>query len=133
MIRDAVDCLSCRAELFKEYGAAPAQGCAALRFRPLRSDPDRQGVRELAAKKIAAARGYYPRRSGVLPEHQGPELLNIRRETDRHIRLIFQAAQGEGFGGTPVIGFFYEMDSIFRTRRLGCSSDVRDDDRPASC
>src|SRR2546429_1689480 len=56
---------------------------------------------------------------------KGPELLNkFVGETERHIRLIFQRAREKASEGTPVIVFFDEMDSIFRTRGSGVSSDV---------
>ena len=56
---------------------------------------------------------------------KGPELLNkYVGETERHIRLIFQRAREKASEGTPVIVFFDEMDSIFRTRGSGVSSDV---------
>ncbi|HEY4603237.1 MAG TPA: AAA family ATPase, partial [Blastococcus sp.] len=54
-----------------------------------------------------------------------PELLNkYVGETERHIRLVFQRAREKASEGTPVIVFFDEMDSIFRTRGSGVSSDV---------
>ena len=56
---------------------------------------------------------------------KGPELLNkYVGETERHIRLIFQRAREKASEGTPVIVFFDEMDSVFRTRGSGVSSDV---------
>ncbi|MGH3743506.1 MAG: AAA family ATPase, partial [Mycobacteriales bacterium] len=56
---------------------------------------------------------------------KGPELLNkYVGETERHIRMIFQRAREKASDGTPVIVFFDEMDSIFRTRGSGVSSDV---------
>jgi hypothetical protein len=56
---------------------------------------------------------------------KGPELLNkYVGETERHIRLVFQRAREEASKGMPVIVFFDEMDSIFRTRGSGVSSDV---------
>jgi proteasome-associated ATPase len=56
---------------------------------------------------------------------KGPELLNkYVGETERHIRLVFQRAREKASAGTPVIVFFDEMDSIFRTRGSGVSSDV---------
>src|SRR5687767_9450242 len=56
---------------------------------------------------------------------KGPELLNkYVGETERHIRLIFQRAREKAGEGTPVIVFFDEMDSVFRTRGSGVSSDV---------
>ena len=48
---------------------------------------------------------------------KGPELLNkYVGETERHIRLVFQRAREKASEGTPVIVFFDEMDSLFRTR-----------------
>ncbi|MGA8210693.1 MAG: AAA family ATPase, partial [Nocardioidaceae bacterium] len=56
---------------------------------------------------------------------KGPELLNkYVGETERHIRLVFQRAREKASLGTPVIVFFDEMDSLFRTRGSGVSSDV---------
>jgi proteasome-associated ATPase len=56
---------------------------------------------------------------------KGPELLNkFVGETERHIRLIFQRAREKSAEGFPVIVFFDEMDSLFRTRGSGVSSDV---------
>ena len=56
---------------------------------------------------------------------KGPELLNkYVGETERKIRLVFQRAREKASDGNPVIVFFDEMDSIFRTRGSGVSSDV---------
>ena len=56
---------------------------------------------------------------------KGPELLNkYVGETERQIRQIFQRAKERSEEGLPVIVFFDEMDSIFRTRGTGISSDV---------
>lgn len=56
---------------------------------------------------------------------KGPELLNkYVGETERHIRLIFQKARESASSGTPVIIFFDEMESLFRIRGSGISSDV---------
>lgn len=56
---------------------------------------------------------------------KGPELLNkYVGETERHIRLVFQRAREKASEGTPVIVFFDEMESLFRTRGSGVSSDV---------
>ena len=56
---------------------------------------------------------------------KGPELLNkYVGETERQIRLIFQRAREKSEEGWPVIVFFDEMDSLFRTRGTGISSDM---------
>ena len=64
---------------------------------------------------------------------KGPELLNkYVGETERQIREIFQRAKERSEEGLPVIVFFDEMDSIFRTRGTGISLRRRVDDRPAA-
>jgi proteasome-associated ATPase len=56
---------------------------------------------------------------------KGPELLNkYVGETERQIRLIFERAREKAEEGMPVIVFFDEMDSLFRTRGSGISSDM---------
>jgi proteasome-associated ATPase len=76
------------------------------------------------AKKIAERRGEEKHTSYFL-NIKGPELLNkYVGETERHIRLVFQRAREKAGEGTPVIVFFDEMDSVFRTRGSGVSSDV---------
>jgi proteasome-associated ATPase len=78
------------------------------------------------AKKMAEVRGEDAREAkSYFLNIKGPELLNkFVGETERHIRLIFQRAREKASEGTPVIVFFDEMDSIFRTRGTGVSSDV---------
>ena len=76
------------------------------------------------AKKVSAVKGEGQAKSYFL-NIKGPELLNkYVGETERHIRLVFQRAREKASEGTPVIVFFDEMDSIFRTRGSGVSSDV---------
>ena len=56
---------------------------------------------------------------------KGPELLNkYVGETERHIRLIFENARQKSEEGWPVIIFFDEMESLFRIRGSGISSDM---------
>jgi proteasome-associated ATPase len=76
------------------------------------------------AKKVAEREGRTQQKSYFL-NIKGPELLNkYVGETERHIRLVFQRAREKASEGTPVIVFFDEMDSLFRTRGSGVSSDV---------
>ena len=56
---------------------------------------------------------------------KGPELLNkYVGETERRIREVFQKAKEKSKEGVPVIIFFDEMDSLFRSRGMGISSDM---------
>ncbi|GAA3071165.1 hypothetical protein GCM10020000_64730 [Streptomyces olivoverticillatus] len=85
------------------------------------------------AKKVAEVTGKPAGKSFFL-NIKGPELLNkYVGETERHIRLIFQRAREKASEGTPVIVFFDEMDSLFRTRGSGVSSDVENTIVPPSC
>src|SRR5216110_481877 len=82
-----------------------------------------KAVANSLAKKVAES-GQGEGRSYFL-NIKGPELLNkYVGETERHIRLIFQRAKERSAEGFPVIVFFDEMDSLFRTRGTGISSDV---------
>src|SRR5699024_5816980 len=76
------------------------------------------------AKKVAEVSGDEHARSYFL-NIKGPELLNkYVGETERQIRLVFQRAREKSEEGWPVIVFFDEMDSMFRTRGTGISSDM---------
>ena len=83
-----------------------------------------KAVANSLAKKVAQATGNTNIRSYFL-NIKGPELLNkYVGETERQIRLVFQRAREKAEEGVPVIVFFDEMDSLFRTRGTGISSDM---------
>ena len=83
-----------------------------------------KAVANSLAKKVAEVNGDSNTRSYFL-NIKGPELLNkYVGETERQIRLVFQRAREKSEEGVPVIVFFDEMDSLFRTRGSGISSDV---------
>ena len=83
-----------------------------------------KAVANSLAKKVAELTGNTNVRSYFL-NIKGPELLNkYVGETERQIRLVFQRAREKAEEGVPVIVFFDEMDSLFRTRGTGISSDM---------
>ncbi|HET9732906.1 MAG TPA: proteasome ATPase [Acidimicrobiales bacterium] len=83
-----------------------------------------KAVANSLAKKVAQQTGDQSSRSYFL-NIKGPELLNkYVGETERQIRLVFQRAREKSEEGVPVIVFFDEMDSLFRTRGTGISSDM---------
>ena len=83
-----------------------------------------KAVANSLAKKVSEATGDKAARSYFL-NIKGPELLNkYVGETERQIRLVFQRAREKSEEGVPVIVFFDEMDSLFRTRGTGISSDM---------
>ena len=123
-IRDAVELPFLHAELFREFQLRPPKGVLLYGPPGCGKTLIAKAVANSLAKKVAAARGVEHITSYFL-NIKGPELLNkYVGETERTIRLIFQRAREKASDGTPVIVFFDEMDSVFRTRGTGVSSDV---------
>jgi proteasome-associated ATPase len=126
-IRDAVELPFLHAELFHEYELRPPKGVLLYGPPGCGKTLIAKAVANSLAKQVAAIRGdgNASEAKSYFLNIKGPELLNkFVGETERHIRLIFQRAREKASEGTPVIVFFDEMDSIFRTRGSGVSSDV---------
>jgi proteasome-associated ATPase len=123
-IRDAVELPFLHSDLFREHELRPPKGILLYGPPGCGKTLIAKAVANSLAKKVAEVRGEDAGRSYFL-NIKGPELLNkYVGETERHIRLVFQRAREKASEGTPVIVFFDEMDSIFRTRGSGVSSDV---------
>ena len=124
MIRDAVELPYIHAELFREHKLAAPKGILLYGPPGCGKTMIAKAVAASLARKVAEREGRGAARSYFL-NIKGPELLNkYVGETERHIRLVFQRAREKASEGTPVIVFFDEMDSLFRTRGSGVSSDV---------
>jgi proteasome-associated ATPase len=124
LIRDAVELPFLYAELFNEHQLEPPKGVLLYGPPGCGKTLIAKAVAKSLAEKVAERSGRDDARSYFL-NVKGPELLNkYVGETERQIREIFIRAKERSEEGLPVIVFFDEMDSIFRTRGSGISSDV---------
>jgi len=122
-IRDAVELPYLHADLFREHKLRPPKGVLLYGPPGCGKTLIAKAVANSLAKQVAEKTGQEGK--SFFLNIKGPELLNkYVGETERHIRLVFQRAREKASAGTPVIVFFDEMDSIFRTRGSGVSSDV---------
>ncbi|GAB2977952.1 proteasome ATPase [Nocardioides montaniterrae] len=123
MIQDAVEMPYLHPDLFAEHELKPPKGILLYGPPGCGKTLIAKAVANSLAKKVAAKTGSEGK--SYFLNIKGPELLNkYVGETERHIRLVFQRAREKASTGTPVIVFFDEMDSLFRTRGSGVSSDV---------
>ncbi|MFF3064032.1 proteasome ATPase [Oerskovia sp. NPDC057915] len=136
-IRDAVELPFSHPDLFREHGLRPPKGVLLYGPPGCGKTLIAKAVANSLAHTVAKARAAAGELAGETvvsdPEGaksyflnvKGPELLNkYVGETERHIRLIFARAREKASQGTPVVVFFDEMESLFRTRGTGLSSDV---------
>lgn len=119
-IKDAVELPFLHPDLYREHGLKSPKGV--LLYGP--PGCGKTLIAKAVARSLARAVASEDT-AGFFLNIKGPELLNkYVGETERHIRLIFARAREKATGGAPVIVFFDEMDSLFRTRGTGVSSDV---------
>jgi len=122
-IRDAIELPYLHADLFKEHLLRAPKGVLLYGPPGCGKTLIAKAVANSLSKQVAAKTG--EENKSFFLNIKGPELLNkYVGETERHIRLVFQRAREKASEGMPVIVFFDEMDSIFRTRGSGVSSDV---------
>jgi proteasome-associated ATPase len=123
-IADAVELPFLHADLFAEHQLPAPKGILLYGPPGCGKTLIAKAVANSLAKKVAEKTGGEKGRSYFI-NIKGPELLNkYVGETERQIRLVFQRAREKSEEGWPVIVFFDEMDSMFRTRGSGISSDM---------
>ncbi len=123
-IRDAVELPYLHADLFAEHELRPPKGVLLYGPPGCGKTMIAKAVASSLAERVRDRTGRDDVRSYFL-NIKGPELLNkYVGETERQIRLVFQRAREKSAEGYPVIVFFDEMESLFRTRGSGISSDV---------
>jgi proteasome-associated ATPase len=123
-IKDAVELPYLYADMFQEHALQPPKGILLYGPPGCGKTLIAKAVANSLAQRVSERTGDNTARSFFL-NIKGPELLNkYVGETERQIRLIFQRAREKSEEGYPVIVFFDEMDSLFRTRGTGISSDI---------
>ena len=123
-IADAVELPFLHQDLFAEHQLPAPKGILLYGPPGCGKTLIAKAVANSLAKKVADKVGEGKGRSYFI-NIKGPELLNkYVGETERQIRLVFQRAREKSDEGWPVIVFFDEMDSMFRTRGTGISSDM---------
>ncbi|MBT2514775.1 proteasome ATPase [Arthrobacter sp. ISL-30] len=123
-IRDAVELPFLHPDLYREHGLKAPKGILLYGPPGCGKTLIAKAVANSLAARAAERAGNVDLKSYFL-NIKGPELLDkYVGETERHIRLIFSRAREKASDGSPVVVFFDEMDSLFRTRGTGVSSDV---------
>lgn len=122
-VTDAVELPFLYPDLFKEHHLVPPKGI--LLYGP--PGCGKTMIAKAVARSIATKLGHGSGKAvrSYFLHVKGPELLNkYVGESERHVREVFAKARDKAAAGHPVIVFFDEMDSLFRTRGSGISSDV---------
>ncbi len=123
-ITDAVELPYLHRALFNDYDLPAPKGILLYGPPGCGKTLIAKAVANSLSQKVAELTGNRNVRSYFL-NIKGPELLNkYVGETERQIRVVFQRAREKAEEGVPVIIFFDEMDSLFRTRGTGISSDM---------
>lgn len=125
LIKDAVELPFLHPEVYREHQLTPPKGI--LLYGPPGNGKTliAKAVANSLAARAAELSGSGQKKTGYFLNIKGPELLDkYVGETERQIREIFSAAREKAREGNPVVVFFDEMESLFRTRGSGRSSDV---------
>lgn len=123
-IRDAIEMPYLYPDEYKEFDLTPPKGV--LLYGP--PGCGKTLIARAVANSLAERIRQQSNRDdirGYFINIKGPELLNkYVGETERKIREVFEKAREKSREGFPVVIFFDEMDSLFRSRGMGISSDM---------
>ncbi len=123
-IRDAIEMPYLYPDEYKEFNLTPPKGVLLYGPPGCGKTLIARAVANCLAERIRQKSGRDDIR-GYFINIKGPELLNkYVGETERKIREVFQKARDKSKEGYPVVIFFDEMDSLFRSRGMGISSDM---------
>jgi proteasome-associated ATPase len=123
IIRDVIELPHLYPEYFREHRLVPPKGFLLYGPPGCGKTLIAKAVANSLAKRICEKTGI--RAESLFLNVKGPELLNkYVGETEQAIRDLFTRARSQASYQTPVIIFFDEMDSMFRVRGSGVSSDM---------
>jgi proteasome-associated ATPase len=122
-LRDAIELPYLYAEEYKAHKLRPPKGILLYGPPGCGKTLIAKAVARSLAKRIEERSGQETR--SYFLNVKGPELLNkYVGETEHKIREVFKKAREKAEHDLPVVLFFDEMDSLFRLRGSGISSDM---------
>lgn len=123
ILRDSVELPYMHPEVFLEHKLRPPKGILLYGPPGCGKTLIAKAVANSLAKKIEERTGKVT--TAYFLNVKGPELLNkYVGETESKLREVFKKARDKASQDVPVVVFFDEMDSLFRMRGSGISSDM---------
>jgi proteasome-associated ATPase len=123
ILRDAIELPYLHPDVFAEHKLHPPKGILLYGPPGCGKTLIAKAVANSLAKRIEEKTGRQT--TAYFLNVKGPELLNkYVGETEHKIREVFKRAREKANEDVPVVIFFDEMDSLFRMRGSGISSDM---------